>query len=76
MTATYPEATPHDPITEILPDLFVVYGSIHLPPPGMRISRYHFAKSRPRLLDRQLLVPDGIAVGENNLRFDLFSKPS
>jgi hypothetical protein len=38
-TKKFPKATPHDPIKEIFPDLFVVYGSVRLPPPGMRISR-------------------------------------
>ena len=35
----YPKPTPHDPIVEVFPDLFIVYGSIGLPPPAMRISR-------------------------------------
>jgi hypothetical protein len=39
MTQTHPDPTPHDDIVEVLPDLFVVYGSIRLPLPGMRISR-------------------------------------
>lgn len=38
-TSKFPKATPHDPIKEVFPDLFVVYGSMRLPPPAMRISR-------------------------------------